>query len=132
MSSVYITEPPTHGKVLLHTTAGDVDIELWPREAPLACRNFCQLCMEGYYEGTVFHRIIRNFMIQGGDPTGTGEGGESVWGKPFKDEFHQRIRFNHRGQVAMANPGKIDDNGSQFFITLGECDWLDKKHTIFG
>lgn len=70
--------------MLLNTTVGEVDIELWTREAPKACRNFIQLCMEGYYNGTIFHRIIKDFIAQGGDPTGTGEGGESVYGKPFR------------------------------------------------
>ena len=79
MSNMYITEPPTSGKVLLRTSVGDVDIELWPREAPKACRNFVQLCMEGYYDGTIFHRVIKDFMVQGGDPTGTGRGGESIY-----------------------------------------------------
>ena len=80
MSSVYATEPPTKGKVLLHTSYGDIDIELWPLEAPRAVRNFTQLAMEGYYDNTIFHRIIDKFMIQGGDPTGTGQGGESIYG----------------------------------------------------
>lgn len=132
MSSVYHTEPPTAGKVLLHTSGGDIDIELWPKEAPLACRNFIQLCLEGYYENTPIHRVIKEFMLQMGDPTGTGTGGESIWGRPFKDEIHGRIKFNHRGQVAMANENKPNTNQSQFFITLGACDWIDRKHTIFG
>lgn len=101
-------------------------------QAPLACRNFIQLCLEGYYDGTVVNRIIKDFMVQLGDPTGTGTGGTSIWGRPFKDEVHGRIRFNHRGQVAMANENKPNTNQSQFFITLGACDWLDRKHTIFG
>lgn len=71
-------------------------------------------------------------MVQMGDPTGTGAGGESIWGKPFKDEVHGRIKFNHRGQVAMANSNKPNSNQSQFFITLDSCDWLQGKHTIFG
>ena len=132
MSNIYHTEPPTQGKVLLRTSHGDVDIELWPKEAPLACRNFVQLCLEGYYDNLIFHRVIKDFMIQGGDPTGTGSGGESIWNKPFKDEIHGRIKFNHRGQVAMANENKPHTNKSQFFITLGPCDWIDRKHTIFG
>ncbi|XP_030598370.1 spliceosome-associated protein CWC27 homolog [Archocentrus centrarchus] len=131
MSNIYIQEPPTNGKVLLKTTAGDIDIELWSKEAPKACRNFVQLCMEGYYDGTVFHRVVRDFIIQGGDPTGTGAGGESIYGRPFKDEFHSRLRFNRRGLVAMANAGP-HDNGSQFFFTLGRADELNNKHTIFG
>merc|ERR1719361_106240 len=87
--------------------------------------------MEGYYDNTCFHRVIKDFMAQGGDPTGTGQGGESVYGKYFKDEFHSRLKFTRRGLVAMANSGK-NTNAAQFFITLGKCDWLDKKHTIFG
>ncbi|KAM9098673.1 spliceosome-associated protein CWC27 homolog isoform 2-T2 [Sarcophilus harrisii] len=131
MSNIYIQEPPTNGKVLLKTTAGDIDIELWSKEAPKACRNFIQLCMEGYYDNTIFHRVVPGFIIQGGDPTGTGTGGESIYGAPFKDEFHSRLRFNRRGLVAMANAGP-HDNGSQFFFTLGCADELNNKHTIFG
>uniref|UniRef100_A0A674K041 Spliceosome-associated protein CWC27 homolog n=1 Tax=Terrapene triunguis TaxID=2587831 RepID=A0A674K041_9SAUR len=117
--------------VLLKTTAGDIDIELWSKEAPKACRNFIQLCMEGYYDNTIFHRVVPDFIVQGGDPTGTGSGGESIYGLPFKDEFHSRLRFNRRGLVAMANAG-AHDNGSQFFFTLGRADELNNKHTIFG
>src|ERR1700722_9263846 len=76
MSTIYITEPATKGKVLLKTSLGDVDIELWAKETPKACRNFVQLCLEGYYDNTIFHRVIKNFIAQGGDPTGTGEG---IW-----------------------------------------------------
>ncbi|KAB0347102.1 hypothetical protein FD754_011959, partial [Muntiacus muntjak] len=117
--------------VLLKTTAGDIDIELWSKEAPKACRNFIQLCLEAYYDNTIFHRVVPGFIVQGGDPTGTGTGGESVYGAPFKDEFHSRLRFNRRGLVAMANAGP-HDNGSQFFFTLGRADELNNKHTIFG
>ncbi|KAF5893890.1 peptidyl-prolyl cis-trans isomerase CWC27, partial [Clarias magur] len=117
--------------VLIKTTAGDVDVELWAKEAPKACRNFIQLCMEGYYNGTIFHRVVPDFIIQGGDPTGTGTGGESIYGRPFRDEFHSRLRFIRRGLVAMANAGP-HDNGSQFFFTLGRADELNNKHTIFG
>ncbi|CAM6103214.1 unnamed protein product [Calypogeia fissa] len=132
MSSVYVLEPPTKGKVLLKTTAGPLDFELWPKEAPKAVRNFVQLCLDGYYDGTIFHRIIKTFMVQGGDPTGTGTGGDTIYGEPFADEFHSRLRFNHRGLVACANAGSPNSNNSQFFISLDRCDWLDKKHTIFG
>jgi len=132
MSSVYVLEPPTKGKVVLTTTAGPLDIELWPKEAPKAVRNFVQLCMEGYYDNTIFHRIIKTFMVQGGDPTGTGTGGDTIYGGPFVDEVHSRLRFNHRGLVACANAGTANTNNSQFFITLDRCDWLDKKNTIFG
>lgn len=131
MSNIYIQEPPTNGKVLLKTTAGDIDIELWSKEAPKACRNFIQLCLEAYYDKTIFHRVVPGFIVQGGDPTGTGTGGESIYGAPFKDEFHSRLRFNRRGLVAMANAGP-HDNGSQFFFTLGRADELNNKHTIFG
>lgn len=103
MSTTYIPEPPTTGKVILATSHGELDIELWSRETPLACKNFIQLCLEGYYDKTIFHRLIPGFMVQGGDPTGTGTGGESIYGSPFKDEFHQRLKFSHRGLVAMAN-----------------------------
>lgn len=132
MSSIYVSEPPTKGKVVLQTNYGPIDIELWPKEAPKAVRNFVQLCVDGYYDGTIFHRIIKSFMVQGGDPTGTGTGGESIYGGTFSDEFHSRLRFSHRGLVACANSGAPHSNGSQFFITLDRCDWLDKKHTIFG
>ncbi|CAH1710770.1 spliceosome-associated protein CWC27 homolog isoform X1 [Aphis gossypii] len=131
MSNIYIQEPPTSGKVVLKTSFGDIEIELWSREAPKACRNFVQLCIEGYYDGVLFHRIVKSFIAQGGDPTGTGAGGESIYGHPFKDEIHSRLRFNRRGLVAMANAGK-DDNGSQFFFTLGSTPELQSKHTIFG
>ena len=131
MSNIYIQEPPTNGKVLLKTTVGDIDIELWSKEAPLACKNFVQLCLEGYYNDTIFHRVVKGFIVQGGDPTGTGTGGKSIYGESFKDEIHSRLRFNRRGLVAMANAGK-NDNGSQFFFTLGATPELQKKHTIFG
>lgn len=132
LSGRYITEPPTKGKVTLHLSIGDVDVELFAKETPLACRNFVQLCMEGYYNGTSFHRVIKGFMAQGGDPTGTGIGGESIYDGFFKDELHSRLKFKRRGLLAMANDGVKHHNLSQFFITLGNCDWLDKKHTIFG
>lgn len=87
--------------------------------------------MEGYYNGTIFHRLVKEFIVQGGDPTGTGEGGESIYGETFKDEFHSRLRFTRRGLLAMANAGK-NDNGSQFFFTLGATPELQNKHTLFG
>ena len=91
MSQNYMMEPATNGKVVLRTSAGDIDIELWSKETPLACRNFVQLCMENYYDATIFHRLVPGFIIQGGDPSGTGMGGESIFGKPFKDEIHSRV-----------------------------------------
>lgn len=90
-----------------------------------------QLCLEGYYDGCIFHRIVKDFMVQTGDPTGTGTGGESIYGKPFKNERHSRLNFRYRGIVATANSG-AEDNASQFFITLAPCKWLHGKHTIFG
>ena len=131
MSNIYIQEPPTHGKVCLETTVGDIEIELWSKECPKACRNFVQLCLENYYNKTKFHRVVKDFIVQGGDPTGTGHGGDSVYGQPFKDEFHTRLRFVRRGLVAMANAGK-DDNSSQFFFTMGPTQELQNKHTLFG
>ncbi|MCL7029516.1 hypothetical protein MKW94_020678 [Papaver nudicaule] len=132
MSTIYVVEPPTKGKVIVNTNYGPLDIELWPKEAPKATRNFVQLCLEGYYDNTIFHRIIKSFLVQGGDPTATGLGGESIYGKAFADEFHSRLRFKHRGLVACANAGTPHSNGSQFFMTLDRCDWIDKKNTIFG
>ena len=109
-----------------------LDVELWPKEAPLACRNFLQLALEGYYDNTLVHRVVKGFMVQMGDASGTGQGGASIYDdQPFKTEAHGRIKFNHRGQVAMASSGPRG-NLSQFFITLDKCDWLDGKHTIFG
>ncbi|CAK0747412.1 hypothetical protein CVIRNUC_001763 [Coccomyxa viridis] len=116
----------------MKTSLGDVDIELWPKEAPKAVRNFVQLCLEGYYDNTPFFRIDKDFMAQAGDPTGTGLGGESVYDHPFSDEFHTRLKFNHRGLVACANKNAPHTNNSQFFITLDRCDHLDRKNTIFG
>lgn len=84
-----------------------------------------------HFSGTIFHRIVPDFIVQGGDPNGDGTGGESIYGHPFKDEFHTRLRFNRRGLVAMANAGK-DDNSSQFFFTLNTTPELQNKHTIFG
>ncbi|KAH9992733.1 cyclophilin-like domain-containing protein [Russula compacta] len=123
---------PTHGRVLLDTTAGDIDIELWSKEAPKACRNFIALAMEGYYDGVVFHRVVPDFLVQTGDRTGTGAGGESFFGEQFEDEIHPRLRFAHRGLVAMANGGAKNTNDSQFFITLDRADELHGKHTLFG
>merc|ERR1712000_734694 len=130
MSSTYVTEPLTNGKVIINTTLGPLDVELWPKEVPNAVRNFVQLCMEGYYDGCIFHRVIKDFIVQTGDPTRTGEGGESIWGKDFKKEFHSRLRFSHRGLLAMA--GGPDGNQSQFFFTLAPAPALQGKHTIFG
>ncbi|KAF2072305.1 hypothetical protein CYY_006383 [Polysphondylium violaceum] len=132
MANVYVSEPTTKGKVILKTTLGDLEIELWPKEAPLAVRNFVQLCMEKYYDGCIFHRVIKDFIAQTGDPSGTGTSGQSIYnGEPFKDEFHSRLKFNRRGLVGMAS-SEPDQNQSQFFITLSKTEELTRKHTLFG
>ena len=117
----------------MHTTAGDLELELWATQCPLACRNFLQLCLDDYYTDTIFHRLVPGFIVQGGDPTGTGHGGEAIYpGGLFADEFHSRLKFNRRGLLGMANSGKPDDNGSQFFFTLAETKELNGKNTLFG
>ena len=116
---------------VLETTQGKIEIELRPDLAPKAVENFVTHSKNGYYNGLIFHRVIKNFMIQGGDPTGTGRGGESIWGKPFKDEFAPNAVFDKAGILAMANSGP-NTNGSQFFITTVPTYWLNGKHTIFG
>lgn len=108
-----------------------IEIELMPEIAPKTVENFEKLIGKGYYDGVIFHRVIPNFMIQGGDPTGTGRGGESIWGKPFKDECNPKVVFDKKGLLAMANAGP-NTNGSQFFITTKETPWLNGNHTIFG
>lgn len=123
--------PKKKGYVQLHTTHGDLNIELHCDIAPRTCENFITLCERGYYNGVAFHRNIRNFMIQGGDPTGTGKGGESIWGKPFKDEVNSKLLHSGRGVVSMANSGP-HTNGSQFFILYKSANHLNFKHTVFG
>ncbi|GMH14845.1 hypothetical protein Nepgr_016686 [Nepenthes gracilis] len=123
--------PKKKGYVQLHTTHGDLNIELHCDIAPRACENFITLCERGYYNGVTFHRNIRNFMIQGGDPTGTGSGGESIWGKLFKDELNSKLLHSGRGVVSMANSGP-HTNGSQFFILYKSANHLNYKHTVFG
>lgn len=144
MSTKYNVEPPPTAKVILHTTAGDLELELFGKQTPLTTRNFLQHCLDGYYDGTIFHRLVPGFVIQGGDPTGTGTGGESIYadssgakiaapgkGGTFKDEFHSRLRFDRRGLLGMASEGK-DGNGSQFFFTLGAAPELQNRNTMFG
>lgn len=114
---------------IIRTDMGDIVVELYPKDAPLACDNFVQLAQRGYYNNVIFHRVIRNFMIQSGDPTGTGTGGESIWGEPFKDEFS--LKHDQPLVLSMANSGP-NTNGAQFFITTVKCAWLDGKHTVFG
>lgn len=117
--------------ITLETSAGKIKIQLMREVAPKACENFMKLTEKGYYNGIIFHRVIPGFMIQGGDPTGTGRGGESIWGKPFEDECTPTVPFNKKGLLAMANAGP-KTNGSQFFITAAPTPWLNGNHTIFG
>jgi len=117
--------------VELHTNQGVIRIRLFPEHAPKTAENFLGLIGQGYYDGIIFHRVIAEFMIQGGDPTGTGRGGQSLWGKPFADECTPELRFTKKGLLAMANAGP-NTNGSQFFITTAQTPWLDGRHTIFG
>ncbi|KAI4870426.1 hypothetical protein F4820DRAFT_255469 [Hypoxylon rubiginosum] len=120
----------TGTSAILHTTYGDIHIRLFPDAAPKAVENFVTHSKSGYYNNTIFHRVIRKFMIQGGDPLGDGTGGESIWGKEFEDEF-STLKHDKPYTVSMANAGP-NTNGSQFFITTEKTSWLDNKHTIFG
>lgn len=157
------TEAPKSGEMIavMKTSMGDIKIRLFPEHAPKAVENFVTHAKNGYYNGIVFHRVINDFMIQGGDPTASGMGGESIWGESFEDEFTPELH-NLRGALSMANAGP-NTNGSQFFIvqakqvsddmidqletasedlfptdcvrayeTLGGTPWLDYKHTVFG
>lgn len=144
-------------KATIKTNHGEIVIQLFPEQAPKTVENFVVLAKKGYYDGVIFHRVINDFMIQGGDPTGTGMGGESIWGAPFEDEFSNEL-FNIRGALSMANAGPAT-NGSQFFIVQnqnvpaqmagqmeaagypkeiiaayenGGTPWLDHRHTVFG
>lgn len=144
--------------VILHTNHGDIELVLFKDQAPKTVENFIELAKKGYYDGVIFHRVIKDFMIQGGDPTGTGMGGESIYGHSFEDEFSREL-FNLRGALSMANAGP-NTNGSQFFIVTasnvptqmlaqmkdlgfpeeiveayakdGGTPWLDQRHTVFG
>ena len=117
--------------VILETNQGVIELTLMPDVAPKACANFMGLVGKGYYNGLIFHRVIKGFMIQGGDPSATGAGGESIWGKPFEDELRAEVKFDQPGLLAMANSGP-NTNGSQFFITTAATPWLNMHHTIFG
>ncbi|WP_086443942.1 peptidylprolyl isomerase [Candidatus Enterococcus lemimoniae] len=144
-------------KAVIKTNRGDITVQLFPKHAPKTVENFVQLAKKGYYDGVIFHRVIPDFMIQGGDPTGTGMGGESIYGEKFEDEFSKDV-FNLRGALSMANAGP-NTNGSQFFIVNnqnvpanmfgqlegagfptevieeyknGGTPWLDFRHTVFG
>jgi len=117
--------------ITLITDYGDMKVELFCEECPKTCKNFLALCASGYYNGSLFHRNIKGFMVQTGDPTGTGKGGNSIWGEKFKDEIVPHLKHNNRGILSMANSGP-DTNGSQFFITYGKHPHLDMKYTVFG
>lgn len=118
-------------EVTLETSMGAVSVEMYYRHAPKTCRNFVELARRGYYDNVIFHRIIKDFIVQGGDPTGTGRGGESIYGAKFEDEIKTDLKHTGAGILSMANAGP-NTNGSQFFITLAPCQSLDGKHTIFG
>jgi len=115
----------------LHTSLGDIKIELYCDRTPRTCENFLALAASNYYDDTAFHRNIKGFMLQGGDPTGTGKGGESIYGKHFQDEIVDELKFNARGLVGMANKGP-DTNGSQFFIAYTKLPHLNMKYPIMG
>ena len=117
-------------QVELNTNKGRIVLELNAEKAPKTVANFLEYVRDGFYDGVIFHRIIKDFMIQGGDPTGTGMGGESIYGESFEDEFSEEL-YNIRGALSMANAGP-NTNGSQFFITHVATPWLDGKHTVFG
>lgn len=117
--------------VTLHTDAGDIKIELFCDECPKACENFLALCASDYYNGSLFHRNIKGFIVQTGDPTGTGKGGESIYGGKFEDELRENLKHNERGMLSMANNGP-GTNGSQFFFTYAAQPQLDLKYTLFG
>jgi cyclophilin family peptidyl-prolyl cis-trans isomerase len=123
-----IIDPEKEYKAILHTENGDITINLFEAKAPKTVNNFVFLSKEGFYDDTIFHRVIMNFMVQAGDPTGTGTGGP---GYTFKDEFHEDLKHKKPGIVSMANAGP-NTNGSQFFITHVPTPWLDGKHAVFG
>jgi peptidyl-prolyl cis-trans isomerase B (cyclophilin B) len=134
MSKFDQTAMPEKGDkiIVMDTTKGTIKIRLFPEFAPKTVENFIGLAEKGYYNGIIFHRVIPDFMIQGGDPEGTGRGGVSLWGGKFNDEFNPNLK-NLRGALSMANSGP-NTNGSQFFIVQkqGGTSWLDGKHTVFG
>jgi peptidylprolyl isomerase domain and WD repeat-containing protein 1 len=116
---------------VIHTTLGDIHVQFFPNECPRTCENFSTHARNGYYDGIVFHRVIKNFMVQTGDPLGDGTGGQSIWGGEFEDEIVRDLRHDRPFTVSMANAGP-NTNGSQFFITTVATPWLDGKHTVFG
>jgi len=128
-----VTQKPAMKRdiAVIETSMGNIEIELFSDLTPTTVKNFIGLAKKGTYNGLIFHRVIDGFMIQGGDPKGTGTGGESIYGKPFEDEFVDTLRHSRQGTVSMANRGR-NTNTSQFFITLAATPWLDGRHTIFG
>ena len=126
MSYSYSTEPPTNGKVIIKTTGGDLEVELWGKETPKAVRNFLQLAMDKEYDNSLFYRLVPKFLMQGGPINNV-----SSYGEDFLDEFHSRLKFNRRGLLAYANSGP-DSNKSHFFFTLGPTPALNGSNTIFG
>ncbi|XP_078435150.1 cyclophilin-like peptidyl-prolyl cis-trans isomerase family protein [Wolffia australiana] len=118
-------------EVTLETSMGPFTLEMYHKHTPKTCRNFVELARRGYYDNVLFHRIIKDFVVQGGDPTGTGRGGESIYGQKFEDEIRPELKHTGAGIISMANAGP-NTNGSQFFITLAPAQALDGKHTIFG
>ncbi len=115
-------------RIILHTNRGDIEGTLYASKTPMTCANFLNLAKRGYYNGIKFHRVIKDFMVQGGDPTGTGSGGP---GYRFPDEFDRSLKHDKPGIFSMANAGP-GTNGSQFFITHVPTPWLDGKHSVFG
>lgn len=124
-------KPTSNPVVVMETTMGTIEIEMFAKETPKTVENFLGLTRKGYYNGIIFHRVIDNFMIQGGDPTGSGRGGESFWGKEFEDEIRPNLKHDAAGILSMANRGP-NTNTSQFFITLVPTPHLDGRHTVFG
>ena len=127
----FLKKKKQKGYVQIQTTHGVLNLELHVDLVPMTCENFLTLAQRGYYDGLNFHRLLKNFMVQGGDPTGTGSGGESMWGKPFADEILAKLKHDGKGVLSMANSGP-NTNGSQFFITFKSAAHLDGKHTVFG
>ncbi|XP_024161652.1 peptidyl-prolyl cis-trans isomerase CYP18-2 isoform X2 [Rosa chinensis] len=117
--------------VTLETSFGDLTVELYYKDAPRACRNFMELSRGHHYDGVTFHRVIKNFLVQAGDLSGTGKGIKSIYGAKFEDEIKPQLNHTAAGILSMANTGP-NTNGTQFFITLAPCPSLDGKHTIFG
>ena len=131
MAAAAAATPPPIPEIQINTTMGSFTVELYPRHAPKTCHNFVELSKRGYYDNVIFHRIIPDFMVQGGDPTGTGRGGESIFGGKFADEISRELKHTGAGILSMANAGP-NTNGSQFFLTTARTPHLDGRHVVFG